>query len=98
MSWQRTHDWWDALREAEAAIDRDGMLPWRARYERLFGDRHGLLLALRYRWSLLVEAQVDPTLPEHLRDQMRRDLTARHTRLLRVLDSLDEPSYLRSPA
>ena len=96
MSWQRTHDWWDALREAEAAADRDGVLPWRAGYEPLFGDRHGLLLALRYRWSLLVEAQVDPELPPAVRERTWRDLTARHAGLLRVLGRLDEPAHLRS--
>jgi hypothetical protein len=98
MSWQRTHDWWHAVREAEAAIDRDGVLPWRAEYERLFGDRHGLLLALRYRWTLLVEAQVDPELPEHVRERTWRDLTARHAGLLRMLDRLDEPICLRRQA
>lgn len=94
MTWQRTHDWWHAVREAEAAIDRDpdGDLPWRAGYAELFGDRDRLVLALRYRWSLLVAAQVDPELPEHLRERAWRDLTTRHAGLLRMLD---QPAYLR---
>lgn len=83
------------MREAEAAIDRDGELPWHAGYAELFGDRHGLVLALKYRWSLLVEAQVDPELPEHVRERLWRDLTTRRANLLRVLD---EATYVRSHA
>jgi hypothetical protein len=100
MTWQRTHDWWRAVRAAEAAIDRDpgGDLPWEAGFAELFGDRDGLLLALRYRWSLLVAAQVDPALPRHERDRAWRDLTARHAGLLGVLDRDTEPERHRSPA
>jgi len=95
MTWQRTHDWWRAVREAEAAIDRDGELPWHDGFAALFGDRHGLVLALRYRWSLLVEAQAGPDLPGHVRERAWRDLTTRHAALLAVLD---EPARLRSRA
>src|SRR5262245_22590485 len=98
MSWQRTHDWWSALREAEAGLDQGGVLPWREEHEGLFGDRQGLLLALRYRWSLLVEAQLDPELPTHVRARTRRDLAARHAALLRLLDQTSEPNDLRSHA
>jgi hypothetical protein len=88
MTWQRTHDWWHAVREAEAAIERDpdGELPWRAGYAELFGDRDGLVRALAYRWSLLMSAQVDPELPELVLERTRRDLNARHAGLLRLLD------------
>lgn len=103
MTWQRTHDWWNAVREAAAAIERDpdGELPWRAGYPELFGDREGLVLALAYRWSLLVGAQVDPELPEPAREQAWRDLTNRHAGLLRVLGrraAPDQPMDVRSHA
>lgn len=100
MTWQRTHDWWHAVRAAEAAIERDpgGGLPWEAGFAELFGDRDGLVLALRYRWSLLVEAQVDPALPRHERERVWRDLTTRHAGLVRVLDRYTEPERHRSPA
>ncbi|GAB1510854.1 hypothetical protein [Actinophytocola sp. KF-1] len=100
MSWQRTHDWWRAVREAEAALTRDpdGDLPWHADWADLFGDRRGLLLALRYRWSLLVAAQLDPELPEHVRERTWRDLTTRHAGLLRALDRFAEPAATRRHA
>lgn len=88
MTWQRTHDWWDAVRDAEAAIERDpgGELPWRPGYARIFGDPEGLVLALSYRWSLLVAAQVDPELPAAALERTWRDLITRHAGLLRLLD------------
>lgn len=100
MTWQRTTDWWRAVRAAEAAIDRDPGegLPWEAGFAELFGDRDGLVLALRYRWSLLVEAQVDPELPQHEQERVWRDLTTRHSGLLRVLDRYTEPERQRSHA
>ena len=100
MTWQRTHDWWRAVRAAEAAIDRDpdGALPWEAGFAELFGDRDGLVLALRYRWSLLVEAQADPELPQREQELAWRGLTTRHAGLLRVLDRYTEQERQRSHA
>lgn len=88
------------MRAAEAAIDRDpdGDLPWEAGFAELFGDRDGLVLALRYRWSLLVEAQVDPALSQHEQERTWRDLTTRHAGLLRTLDRFIEPDRQRSHA
>lgn len=63
MTWSETHRRLAALRAVEAELDRtgDGQLPWRPEYADIFGDRHTLLLQLRYRWRLLVQAQVEPT-------------------------------------
>ncbi|MFE3289132.1 hypothetical protein [Rhodococcus sp. NPDC059234] len=61
MSWASTHQWWQALREAAAEIERrgDGVLPWRPEYVGVFGDPDGLIAALRYRWNLTIQAQAD---------------------------------------
>ena len=61
MTWSETHRYYDALSEIEADLDRtgDGLLPWRAEYAAIFGDPAGLLLALRHRWDVLVQAQVE---------------------------------------
>lgn len=58
MSWQRTNQWWSTLREVATEVERarDGRLPWHPRYAEVFGDRDGLLAALRYRWRLMVQA------------------------------------------
>jgi hypothetical protein len=60
MGWPETHRYYAALREIENTLNRteDGMLPWSTRYEVIFGDHHGLLLALWRRWELMVQAQV----------------------------------------
>lgn len=48
MGWPETHRYYAALRAVEEELNRtgDGPLPWRAEYAEIFGDRHGLLLAL----------------------------------------------------
>jgi hypothetical protein len=58
MTWSETRRRLDALREIEAELDRTGgELPWHDEYADIFGDRRILLLQLRYRWRLMVEAQ-----------------------------------------
>jgi hypothetical protein len=65
MSWESTHEYYRTLREVEDELDRStGIesfddLPWQPSYAQIFGDRAGLLLALRRRWQLLVQAQVE---------------------------------------
>lgn len=60
MTWSETRRRLDALRTIEAELDRDGgELPWRPEHAEIFGDRRTLLLQLRYRWRLLVEAQAE---------------------------------------
>jgi hypothetical protein len=81
MGWPQTHRYYAALREIESTLNRteDGMPAWRTQYAVIFGDRHGLLLALWRRWELMVQAQVADggvTLTE---------LAVAHPGLLRVL-------------
>jgi hypothetical protein len=61
MGWPETHRYYAALRAVEEELDRTGggVLPWHADYAEIFGDRHGLLLALWRRWEVLVQAQVE---------------------------------------
>lgn len=91
MTWNETHRRWQALRAVEAAADDDlsGALPWRAEYAEIFGDRTGLVQALRYRWNLIVEAQLDPTRTDASPDKIWQELSARHAGLLRVLARAD---------
>lgn len=87
MTWSETHQRWQALRAVEAAADADptGALPWKTEYAALFGSRDGLLAALTYRWDVLHQAQLDPSLPEAVLDDRRSGLVREHAGLLRVL-------------
>lgn len=63
MNWTQTHRRMDALSEAEAALKAiPDQVPWRPEYEELFGTPEGLVEALRYRWRLRLQAQLDPGL------------------------------------
>lgn len=88
MSWEETHRRWNAIREITSAIENDptGELPWCDEYAEIFGDRDGLVHALEYRWTLMVQAQLDPELPDAVLAETFRDLTVRNAGLLRVLD------------
>ena len=79
MGWPETHRYYAALREIESALDRaEGVdLPWRPEHAAIFGDRHGLLLALWRRWELVVQAQGD--------DVTLAQLAVAHPGLVRVL-------------
>ncbi|UPK75127.1 hypothetical protein MU582_00390 [Nocardioidaceae bacterium SCSIO 66511] len=92
MSWDETHRRWQAVREVIAQIDIDasGELPWRSEYAEIFGDRDGLVHALRYRWKLIVQAQLDPELSEDVLAETFRDIMVRNAGLLRVLDRYTE--------
>lgn len=88
MTWSETHRRLDALRAIEAELDRrrDGRLPWSPKYAGIFGDRHRLLLELRYRWWLLVTAQVEkPFDPSGRPSAEHRALAQRHPGLVAVL-------------
>ena len=89
MSWQETHRRWRAIRDVEAEIDTGapGVLPWNERYAEVFGTRDELLRALEYRSSLIVQAQLDPELPDDVLAETFRDITLRHAPLLGVLDA-----------
>ncbi|QWF77819.1 hypothetical protein [Amycolatopsis sp. CA-230715] len=93
MGWQEAHRYYAALREVERELDRtaDGAVPWRAEYAEIFGDRRGLLLALRRRWDLMVQAQVEPDGAPRL-----RELAQEHPGLARVV-CLDGAAPARCP-
>lgn len=103
MTWEQTHARWRAIREVEAAIEdsaddsADGDLPWHDDYAEIFGDREGLLRALEYRWSLTVQAQLDPELPEPVLEETWQRITARHAGLLRVLGRCAHPDETARP-
>ena len=92
MSWDETHRRWQAIREVIAQIETDagGDLPWSDEYAEIFGDRDGLVHALRYRWKLIVQAQLDPELPEGVLAETFREIVVRNASLLRVLDRYTE--------
>lgn len=92
MSWEETHRRWQALREVALAAEHttDGQLPWSDEYAAIFGDRDGLVAALRYRWEMTTRAQLDTHLDERQLDERRRELTARNAGVIRVLQRYDE--------
>lgn len=89
MTWDETHRRWQALRTIEEQLGAAEVpeLPWSAEYADLFGDRAGLLAALRYRWRLARDAQLDSHLPEHVLEEQQRRLTERARGVLRVLEA-----------
>lgn len=83
MTWTETHRRLEALRAVEAELDRngDGQVPWRPEYAEIFGNRHTLVLQLRHRWQLLVEAQAEG----RGTSAARQTLAAQHPGLLAAL-------------
>lgn len=105
MSWQQTHRYYAALREVEQELDRTigGVLPWRAEYAEIFGDRHGLLLALWRRWEVMVQAKVErPYDPAGRATTRLRELAGAHPGLVRAIraraDDLDAGLTVTDPA
>ncbi len=88
MTWTETHERYRIIREVEAAAmaDPTGTLPWRDEYAASFGDREGLLFALRHRWERTCQAQLDTHLPEHVLDERYRELHRANAAVLRILD------------
>ncbi|MBJ7358215.1 hypothetical protein [Nocardioides sp.] len=89
MTWHETHERLRILREVEAtaAADMSGRLPWRESWSGSFGDRAGLLVALRERWDRMCDVQLDElTSPERVRETERR-LRRTHAGVLRILES-----------
>lgn len=87
MSWTETHRRWQALAEIEALVNASGTdeLPWNQEYADIFGDRDGLVAALRYRWKLTRDAQLDLNVPEAVLEEQYRRLQERNAGVLRVL-------------
>jgi hypothetical protein len=89
MTWHETHQRIRIIREVEAAaaVDMSGRLPWRDSWTPYFGDRHGLVTALRARWDRMCIAQLDElTTPEQVRATERR-LRRSYAGVLRILES-----------
>ncbi len=86
MSWTETHRRWQALAEIEALANAGcDELPWNDEYAAIFGDRDELAAALRYRWELNRDAQLDTHLSERVLEQQRQRLVARNEGVLRLL-------------
>jgi hypothetical protein len=88
MTWDETHRRWQALRSIEEQLSRAEQpeLPWNEEYAEIFGDRAGLVTALRYRWQLAVDTQLDTHLPEHVLEEQRRRLERRGRGVRQLLD------------
>ncbi|GAA4471818.1 hypothetical protein GCM10023094_03120 [Rhodococcus olei] len=99
MSWASTHQWWQAVREAEAEIERrgDGVLPWRPELVGVFGDPDGLIAALRYRWNLTMQAQADE-LAGADGDAYERALINANRGVLRILQAVDHGDMVAASA
>lgn len=88
MTWSETKRRWHLLREIEDLFvaDPTADLPWNEEYAELFGDRDHLVTALRYRWQLARDAQLDTHAPEAAWDEQVRRLERRTRALLRLVD------------
>ena len=64
MTWKQTHERFRLLNEAEAEL-RAGFgrrLPWSPEHAEAFGTPERLAQALRHRWRIRFQAQLDPAL------------------------------------
>ena len=91
MTWHETRARWRILREIATASDHDptGALPWNDEYAEVFGDRDSLVAALRYRWTVAQQAQLDMFLTEPVLEERLDDLRRRNAGVLRILDRYD---------
>lgn len=89
MTWSETHRRWQAMRTIEDQVSATSTpeLPWNDELALLFGDRTGLVAALRYRWQLSLDAQLDTHLPEPVLEEVRRRLELRSRAVRRLLDT-----------
>lgn len=88
MSWTETHRRWQALQEIEALANAGATeLPWNETYAEIFGDRDALAQALRYRWNLTRDAQLDTHLAEDVLEQQHARLVRRNAGVLRLLSA-----------
>jgi hypothetical protein len=88
MTWSETKRRWRVMREIEDLFLADpvAQLPWQEGYVELFGDRAGLATALRYRWQLIRDAQLDTGAPEAAWDEQLARLDLRTRMLIRRVD------------
>ncbi len=90
MTWSETHRRWQALQEVEALANAGAEeLPWNDDYAEIFGDRESLAAALRYRWTLARDTQLDTHLPETVLEEQRARLTERNAGVLRLLRAFE---------
>lgn len=78
MTWTQTHERFRLLNEAEAEL-RAGLargLPWSSVHAELFGTPERLAQALRHRWRIRFQAQLDPELSPEDYEAAFADLTA----------------------
>ncbi|MFE6506791.1 hypothetical protein ACFVDI_00115 [Nocardioides sp. NPDC057767] len=64
MTWSQTHERYRLLNEVEAEL-RAGLareLPWTPAHEEAFATPERLAQALRHRWRIRFQAQLDPAL------------------------------------
>ena len=89
MTWHETHERTRIIREVEAvaAVDMSGRLPWRESWSASFGDRHGLLTALRSRWDRMCIAQLDELTSPELVRATEQHLRRSNAGVLRILES-----------
>jgi hypothetical protein len=90
MTWSETKRRWRMMREIEElfVVDPSAQLPWTEEHVELFGDRDGLVAALRYRWQLARDAQLDSHVPEAALDEQRIRMERRTRTMLRILDTV----------
>ena len=88
MTWSETKRRWHIMREIEELFlaDPEAALPWTEEYAELFGDREHLVTALRYRWQLTRQAQLDPDSPQPAWEEQQLRVEQRTRSLLRILD------------
>ncbi len=89
MTWTETHERYRIIREVVKAAEADstGTLAWRDEYADYFGDRNGLVNALRTRWQHTCEAQLDSNMTEAELQAEHRRLLQAHAAVLRILDN-----------
>lgn len=94
MTWSETHRRWRAMQEIETLVNASTSdeLPWNDEYAELFGDRDGLLAALRYRWELSLSTQLDTHLSEDVLADQRRRLLERNSGVLRLIRRAQVPA------
>lgn len=88
MTWSETKRRWHIMREIEDLFvaDPEASLPWTEEYAALFGDLDHLVTALRYRWQLTRDAQLDSHTPEPAWDEQHARVERRTRHLLQILD------------
>ncbi|WP_183092654.1 hypothetical protein [Nocardioides stalactiti] len=88
MTWSETKRRWQLMREIEELLVTDpaAVLPWNDEYRDLFATQEGLVAALRYRWQLSRDAQLDTYAPEAAWDEQVQRLDLRTRMLIRRLD------------